>query len=534
MRKAAIKGDTKTLTRLVIKGEPVYFDPRPWYLRDMVQIDNPEGDTPQNNPHVVQTDAKCTVPLDWFEPHDGMTAMMHACQSSTPESVRVLLEMGANPHRKNRFGVNSIDLAKAAMDRAAEALKARVRGAGEFRRRAAEVMHILDTRTIWETVRDGDKNRLRVLLNTGKADVNAKNPYGMTALHFAVINHDFEAVEMLVMHGGNPHAKNNLGQTPLTLTEEVERPGTKARLMEAFTGGKAEDAVRREKDRDRLTREAEERALLVQFERKLKTLTRGTTAAKTLRTLNKITKEAQVQAGAEKKKAIFGDGGSVSPSRPGTTRPGTRAASSPGGRRPATSASSRPATVSAARASAMSFATGMDMYGNTQLQQQQMAMMQAQMAQANQPPMSPFAMDRSRPETTWRNNQLTISMAEPVRYSGSAQGTRRSVSPSKPPEAGLSDGIYAASHQRHARAFVSLAMKEQQQAEARSLGAQLSRGVTEVSRHEPPSLVIRPGATDEELTSHAMEALAHAKAPHPADRKFDVYFMSLVRPDAAK
>ncbi|MHC4495709.1 MAG: ankyrin repeat domain-containing protein, partial [Planctomycetota bacterium] len=47
------------------------------------------------------------------------------------------------------------------------------------------------------------------------ADVNAKDSFGMTPLHTAVIRNHIEAVELLIAAGAEVNAKSNRGQTPL-------------------------------------------------------------------------------------------------------------------------------------------------------------------------------------------------------------------------------------------------------------------------------------------------------------------------------
>jgi hypothetical protein len=122
--------------------------------------------------------------------------------------------------------------------------------------------------------------------------VNATNEYGMTPLHHAVMARDAAMAELLIKHGANPHARNVLGQTPASLVDDLDRARARAELKAAFEGGRGEDAVRRARDAERLAAAAAERELLRVFERKLRTLTRGTAAAKTLSVLTKMTAHA--------------------------------------------------------------------------------------------------------------------------------------------------------------------------------------------------------------------------------------------------
>jgi ankyrin repeat protein len=61
-----------------------------------------------------------------------------------------------------------------------------------------------------------DKATLRALLQS-KAEVNAPQPDGSTALHWAVHWDDSEAMDLLLRAGANVNAKNDYSATPLTL-----------------------------------------------------------------------------------------------------------------------------------------------------------------------------------------------------------------------------------------------------------------------------------------------------------------------------
>ena len=65
-----------------------------------------------------------------------------------------------------------------------------------------------------DAVMKGDKATLRVLLQR-KADVNAAQADGATALHWAVYRDDLESVDALINAGAKPDAKNREGVTPL-------------------------------------------------------------------------------------------------------------------------------------------------------------------------------------------------------------------------------------------------------------------------------------------------------------------------------
>jgi ankyrin repeat protein len=67
-----------------------------------------------------------------------------------------------------------------------------------------------------EAVRQQDRETVRALLKQ-KADVNAREGDGATALHWAVVRDDGETVEGLLRAGANVNVANDYGVTPLSL-----------------------------------------------------------------------------------------------------------------------------------------------------------------------------------------------------------------------------------------------------------------------------------------------------------------------------
>src|SRR6185295_12723527 len=61
-----------------------------------------------------------------------------------------------------------------------------------------------------------DSDAIRVLLEK-KADVNAAQPDGMTALHWAAHHDDLNLVKRLIAVGASPKVASRYGVTPLTL-----------------------------------------------------------------------------------------------------------------------------------------------------------------------------------------------------------------------------------------------------------------------------------------------------------------------------
>ena len=70
--------------------------------------------------------------------------------------------------------------------------------------------------TIIEAVRKNDLSSLRILLDSGE-NVNAVDPDGSIALHWAVHNDSLEIVQLLLSAGSDVNAKNRYGVAPLSL-----------------------------------------------------------------------------------------------------------------------------------------------------------------------------------------------------------------------------------------------------------------------------------------------------------------------------
>src|SRR5438045_6525887 len=65
-----------------------------------------------------------------------------------------------------------------------------------------------------DAAQKGDKAALRKLI-LAKSDVNAAQPDGATALHWAVYRDDIEAADLLIKAGAIVKTKNREGITPL-------------------------------------------------------------------------------------------------------------------------------------------------------------------------------------------------------------------------------------------------------------------------------------------------------------------------------
>src|SRR5215831_556790 len=71
-----------------------------------------------------------------------------------------------------------------------------------------------DPPSLIDAARNADRDVMRAVLQKG-ANVNATEPDGSTALHWASYRDDLEGAELLIRAGAKVNAANDLGATPL-------------------------------------------------------------------------------------------------------------------------------------------------------------------------------------------------------------------------------------------------------------------------------------------------------------------------------
>ena len=83
-----------------------------------------------------------------------------------------------------------------------------------------------------EAAQRQDKQAVQALLKK-KADVNATQPDGATALHWAVYAEDAETTALLIRAGANVNVRNNYGVSPLSLAAKQANANILGQLMKA-------------------------------------------------------------------------------------------------------------------------------------------------------------------------------------------------------------------------------------------------------------------------------------------------------------
>ena len=94
------------------------------------------------------------------------------------------------------------------------------------------VLLLLGATPLVDAVKTGDRAAAIALIDT-RADVNAPEPDGTTALHWAVHQNDLELVDRLIRAGAKVNAKNDFGATPMSEAALTGNADLLARLLEA-------------------------------------------------------------------------------------------------------------------------------------------------------------------------------------------------------------------------------------------------------------------------------------------------------------
>ncbi len=141
----------------------------------------------------------------------SMTALHWATLGQHPDTVAALISAGAEPNAADRRGQTALHLA-ARLGNAALVRTLLASGANVSLKTAAE----LDgTTVLHEAIQSGSVEVARLLVERGRANVNAKNDKGRTPLHRAVWRADVSLAKYLLDVGAQVDALDENERTPL-------------------------------------------------------------------------------------------------------------------------------------------------------------------------------------------------------------------------------------------------------------------------------------------------------------------------------
>jgi hypothetical protein len=126
-------------------------------------------------------------------------------------TVDLLLRSGADPNQRSIFSATPLDLSLT-RDYSNPAVTLRLLRAGSI------VPHECDGQdgVVSLATQESSTEAISALIAAG-ASPNCQNPGGMTALHWASLNGQFDRVQALLDGGANPHLQNREGKTALDL-----------------------------------------------------------------------------------------------------------------------------------------------------------------------------------------------------------------------------------------------------------------------------------------------------------------------------
>jgi ankyrin repeat protein len=151
----------------------------------------------------------------------GFTALMVATTyTGTSRSVKLLLDHGAEakPGKGVMFDASPLEFAALAGDQDNMTL---LLGGGADPNRRMDMLGMFPSSPLFASVGFGDPEIIHALLKGG-ANVHEKDTDGMTALHWAVLDHHPEAVKALLAGGADVNAVDRFGYTPLQYAATVD------------------------------------------------------------------------------------------------------------------------------------------------------------------------------------------------------------------------------------------------------------------------------------------------------------------------
>jgi ankyrin repeat protein len=169
---------------------------------------------------------------------DGETVLMTAARTGNPESVRALIASGANVNAKEKWQEQTALMFAAAENNAA-AVKVLADAGAELNVHSKEwnfpeYKYQTNGMAVFQLPRGGwtalmyaaRQNAMDAVaaLADAKADLNARDPDGTTALQLAILNVHYSLATTLLEKGADPNVADNSGMTALYAAVDMRAP----------------------------------------------------------------------------------------------------------------------------------------------------------------------------------------------------------------------------------------------------------------------------------------------------------------------
>src|SRR5206468_10336441 len=169
---------------------------------------------------------------------EGETVLMTAARTGNPEAVKALIAHGANVNAKENWQ-DQTALMFAAAENNAAAVKALVEAGADMNLHSKvwnfpEYKYETNGMAVFQLPRGGwtalmfaarqNAVEAAAMLADLKADLNAQDPDGTTALQLAILNVHYDLASVLLRKGANPNVQDNSGMAALYAAVDMRSP----------------------------------------------------------------------------------------------------------------------------------------------------------------------------------------------------------------------------------------------------------------------------------------------------------------------